>query len=58
MRSLKASTLERQPERQDQLDIASALYKSLVAEYPSRLIMLHDDRGVMLARTDESFQSE
>ena len=53
MRSLKASTLEDQAERQVRLDIARALYKSLVAQYPDRLIILHDDRGVMLARTDD-----
>jgi hypothetical protein len=58
MRSPKASTLERQPERQDRLDIAGTLYKSLVAEYPDKLIILHDDREVMLASTDESFLSE
>jgi hypothetical protein len=50
MRSPKASALE----RQDRLDVARALYKSLVAQYPGRLIILHDDRGVLLARTDDN----
>ena len=54
MRSPKASALQRQPEREDRLAIARALYKSLVAQYPGRLIILHDDRGLMLAHTDDN----
>jgi hypothetical protein len=53
MRSPKAST-SRQPEREYQLDVAGALYRALVAKYPDKSIMLYDDRGVMLAHTDNS----
>ena len=49
----KASAVERQPECEDRLDLARALYKALVAEYPDKSIMLYDDHGVMLlAHTD------
>ena len=45
-----ASSVE--PERKEQLHVARELYKSLLARYPDRLIILCDDRGLMLARTD------
>ena len=54
MRTAKASALQRHPEREHRLDIARALYKSLVARYSDRLIILYDDRGLMLAHTDDS----
>lgn len=54
MRSPKASALTRHPEREGRLEIARALYKSLVARYSDRLIILYDDRGLMLAHTDNS----
>jgi hypothetical protein len=54
MRTAKASSLHRHPKREDRLDIARALYKSLVARYSDRLIILYDDRGLMLAHTDDS----
>jgi hypothetical protein len=49
MRTPRASALHRHPEREDRLEIARALYKSLVARYSDRLIILYDDRGLMLA---------
>ena len=54
MRTAKASALQRHPEREHRLDIARALYKSLVARYSDRLIILYDDRGLMLAHTDNN----
>ena len=54
MRTAKASALQRHPEREHRLDIARALYRSLVARYSDRLIILYDDRGLMLAHTDDS----
>ena len=54
MCSPKASALQRQPEREDRLAVARALYDSLVAQYPGRLIIFYDDRGLMLAHTDNN----
>ncbi|MGA8322329.1 MAG: hypothetical protein WBE48_02115 [Xanthobacteraceae bacterium] len=54
MRSQKASTFHRQPEREDRLTVARALYKSLVAYYPDKSIMLYDDCGLMMAHTDDN----
>jgi hypothetical protein len=41
-----------EPEREDRLTVALRLYKSLVAQYPERLITLCDDRGRVVARSD------
>jgi hypothetical protein len=54
MRSPKASAVERQPEREDRLAVARALYNALVAQYPEKLIIFYDDDGLMLANTDDS----
>jgi len=43
-------SVEGKPE--DRLDVARTVYKSLVAQYPDRLIVLCNDRGLMLAHTD------
>jgi hypothetical protein len=47
-----APSVEAEPEREARLDVARKLYKSLVAQYPDRLIILCDDGGLMLAHAD------
>ena len=47
-----ARGIEPEREREDRLNLACTLYKSLVAQYPDRLITLCDDRGRVLARSD------
>jgi hypothetical protein len=54
VRSPKPSTVERSSEREDRLAVARTLYNALIAKYPDKSIMLHDDRGVLLAQTDDS----
>ena len=47
-----APTIEAEIEREDRLDVARTLYKSLAARYPDRLIILCDERArVLLAQT-------
>jgi hypothetical protein len=46
------------PCEQNRLDVARALYKSLVAQYPDKLITLYDNYGLMLARTSDDRDAE
>ena len=43
-----APTIEAEIEREDRLDVARTLYKSLAARYPDRLIILCDERARVL----------
>jgi hypothetical protein len=45
---------ERQPEHEDRLDIARALYRALTAQYAETSIILFDGDGQMLAQTHDS----
>jgi len=44
-----APNVEARLEREARLDIAHTLYKSLVAQYPDRLMILCDDCGLAVA---------
>jgi hypothetical protein len=39
-------------EREDRLDVARVLYKSLLAQYPNKSIILCDDHARVLAHND------
>ena len=48
---------EAELERKDRLDIARTLYKSLVAQYPDKLITLCDDRARVLVHCERLLSS-
>jgi hypothetical protein len=47
-----APSVEAEPVLEDRLDIARALYKSLVAQYPDKMITLCDDRARVLSHSE------
>ena len=51
-----APSIDAELEREDRPDVAPMLYKSLVAHYPDRLIILCDDRARVLAQTGGSLR--
>jgi hypothetical protein len=53
MSSRKASLLQLRPDRENRLAVARALYKSLVARYPDKVVILYNDCGIMLAHSDD-----
>jgi hypothetical protein len=54
MRSPKAPAVKRQPEHEDQLNIARALFEALAAHFPEKSIILCDGDGLLVGHTHDA----